>query len=88
MLSSVEPRDLRMAGPIFRYLRLLTVIIRSARQSGAMATFALALALAPAIAEKAPVTVLASHIENTAGSTRLVFDITGPGRDRQYLFAR
>ena len=67
-----------MAGPIFRYLRLLTVIIRSARQSGAMATFALALALAPAIAEKAPVTVLASHIENTAGSTRLVFDITGP----------
>lgn len=67
-----------MAGPNFRHLRLLAVIIRNARRSGAMAILALALALAPAIAEKARVTVTAGHYENTAGSSRLVFDLTGP----------
>ena len=71
-------RALQMAGPIFRRPQTLAGKIVGARAMGALMILLLAPASSvPAIAEKAPVMVVASHVENTPSASRLTFDLTG-----------
>jgi len=67
-----------MAGSIFQRFKSMAVKVGGARQSVALALLLLAPGLIePAIAEKAPVTVLASRVEDAPGASRLTLDLTG-----------
>lgn len=67
-----------MAGSIFQRLRNMAPQAGGARQPIAVAILLLAVgSIEPVIAEKAPVTVLASRVEDAPGSSRLSVDLTG-----------
>ncbi len=66
-----------MAASILSFARRKAALACDAHLRGALTILALALpTVAPARAEHAPVTAVASHIENAQDHTRLVFDLT------------